>query len=72
LKKFAFQNRKIFSTFFKFRAPQFFKKEKKIFQFLDFCEAKRRKAEYFIVLLFMSLAVLDPDPPIRGRQGGTP
>jgi len=42
------------------------------FRFWSSENSERRKARLRVLTLFISLAVLDPDPPIRGRQEGTP
>jgi len=54
-----------------FARARFFSKRKRKFFVLDFFGEKRRKAEIRLSL-FIFLAVLDPNPPIRGRQQGTP
>ena len=54
------------------RAQIFFKKEKKIFCFGVPIIRNGGKQIFLDFFFFISLAVLDPSPPIRGRQKGAP
>ncbi|PIR73617.1 MAG: hypothetical protein COU40_01820 [Candidatus Moranbacteria bacterium CG10_big_fil_rev_8_21_14_0_10_35_21] len=54
------------------RAQIFFEKEKKIFCFGVPKIRNGGKPIFLDFSLFVSLAVLDPNPPVRGRQHGTP
>jgi len=68
LKKFASQNRKIFSTFFlNFARPYFFEKGKENFLFWIFAKSKKAEAELRFINI-KKVNLLAPSQPVRANS----